>query len=150
MHGARLHIVVFALVLASFAGCERPSGGEGTRAVEAGTPATATLEPASDAWLGFRPYPAARQLCQQFVDGFSGDGRPAGGQWMSFASRDAAATVAAFYDASASEGRGFEVRQPGGRILSIHGVAADYPSCAEKPRSGEKTVIVVSQFYSSE
>lgn len=69
---------------------------------------------------------------------------------MSFASREASAAIAAFYGASAREEGGFELRQPGGRILAIHSSGAKFPSCAEQPRPDEKTVIVVSHFYSVE
>jgi len=160
MTDAWLRIVLFALVLASFGGCERPSAGEGTRPVDAeltppGVPVptppqpapdeetTPRLGPASDAWLGFPQYPGARQLCAESVYGFS-NGKPSGLTWRSFASREAAATIAAFYGASATADGSFEVSQPEGRSLSIHPIAAKYPSCAEKARSGEATVIVIA------
>lgn len=134
MTDAWLRIVLFALVLASFGGCERPSVGEGT------TPGTG---PASDEWMGFRQYPGARHLCSGSASAFS-NGRPAGLSWSSFASREAPAKVAAFYGATATADRDFTVNQPGGRSLSVHPSAATYPSCAEQPRSGEATVIVIA------
>ena len=136
----RSRVVPLALLVAWFGGCQRPSVGSGSAA-------TAQLEPASDQWLGFRPYPGARTLCHMFVDGFAEGGKPAGGQWLSVATRDAAAVVAAAYGASASADGTFELRHPENRILSIHRADGEYPSCEKKPRTGETTVVVVSHFY---
>lgn len=135
MPDAWLRIVLFALVLASFGGCDRPSVGEGTRS-----------------WLGFPKYPGARFFCEEMVDYFS-DGKPSGGELTFFASREEAGTIATFYGASATADGGFEVWQPNGRygrILSIHPIAAKHPPCAEKLRPGENTVIVVDYFYGVE
>jgi hypothetical protein len=152
MSHTRLRIAVFALVLTSFAGCERPSVGEGVRPAGLQQPATPNLpmtssapgtagETASDTWFGFSRYPGARKLCEQAVDGFS-NGKPSGGVWMSFASREEPATIAAFYGASATGDGSFKA---GG--LRIHPLRANYPSCGVEPRPGEKTVIVVAKFY---
>ena len=134
--------VLVAVVLAGLQGCQRPPAGHEIRPADAGSAAEA------GDWLGFRPYPGARHLCTQFVDGFS-NGKPSGGQWMSFASGESAASIATFYDAPATGDGGFEVNQ-GNRHLSVHPTGAKYPSCEVAPRSGEQTVIVVSQFYRAE
>jgi hypothetical protein len=103
-------------------------------------------------WFGFTPYPGARKLCEQAVDGWSSTG-PVGFVWRSYATRDATAQVIAFY--AKAEGRNAEVegkslivrrgQKKVERVLSVHAASAtDYPSCDSKPRPGEKTVIIVS------
>src|SRR4030042_2036310 len=71
----------------------------------------------------------------------------AGGGGVPFALRDATAAVASAYGATALADGTFELRHPQNQILSIHRADGVYPSCAEKPRTGETTVVVVSHFY---
>lgn len=101
-------------------------------------------------WFGFTPYPGARELCHQWVDGRDSSG-PVGIEWRSYAARAATEQVIAFYaksgDRNAERGdNSITVHQGKDRVLSVHAVSASgYPSCDNKPRPEEKTVIIVSQ-----
>ena len=106
-------------------------------------------------WLGFTPYPGAREICHQFVDGRDGTG-PVGIEWRSYGTRDDTALVIAFY--AKTGGKNMEqgensitLRQGKSRILSAHAASASgYPTCENKPRPEEKTIIIVSQRNASE
>ena len=100
-------------------------------------------------WMGFAPYPGARQLCSEVVLGLSGS-KQVEIHWRSFASRDATADVIKFY--ASREGKNaerssdsLEVRRGADHTLSVYPASkAGAPSCASKPNSAEKTVIIVS------
>ena len=103
-------------------------------------------------WFGFTPYPGARELCDQMVDGRSSSG-PMGIHWRSYATRDATEDVIAFYAKAEGrdvgvEGKSITVRRGKEKVeavLSVHAASAtDYPGCDSKPRPEEKTVIIVS------
>jgi hypothetical protein len=103
----------------------------------------------SEKWMGFAAYPGARELCNEVVLGQSEKGR-AEIHWRSFASRDAPAGVVAFY--AKREGKNaqrssdsIEVRRGADQILSVYSASkTGVPSCASKPNSEEKTIIMVS------
>jgi hypothetical protein len=103
----------------------------------------------SEKWLGFAAYPGARELCNEVVLGQSEKGRVEI-HWRSFASRDAPADVIAFY--ARREGNNaqrssdsIEVRHGSDQILAVYSASkTGVPSCASKPNSEEKTIIMVS------
>jgi hypothetical protein len=103
----------------------------------------------SEKWMGFVAYPGARELCNEVVLGQSEKGRSEI-HWRSFASRDAPAGVVAFY--AKREGKNaqrssdsIEVRRGADQILSVYSASkTGVPSCASKPNSEEKTIIMVS------
>lgn len=103
-----------------------------------------------ESWLGFAPYPGARQMCEEHVMG-SSKGHRVEIHWFSFATRDEQAQVAAFYaqkgDAVAEKDADgtIRLRHDQDRVLSIYPVPGTYPTCEKKVRSDEKTVILVSQ-----
>lgn len=105
-----------------------------------------TPPPDSPTWFGFAVYPGTRELCNESV--LSTNGTEI--LWRSFATKDDLNRVAAFYskkDSATQEKRNgsIELRHGDDLILSIHPASSDYPKCGQKARSGEKTVIVVSQ-----
>ena len=101
-------------------------------------------------WDGFAAYPGARQLCDQSVMGQSG-GATTEIHWRSYATLDATAKVIAFYEKTG----GKDVEKGSDSVtfrldedthLSVYAAsAAHYPTCENKPKSDEKTVIVVSR-----
>lgn len=99
-------------------------------------------------WYGFPPYPGARQLCGQTV--MEQPGLHAMEiHWHSYATADAMAKVAAFYEKTkakdekkAADSVSFHLDKD--TSLSIHTASASYPGCDNKPKSNEATVIVVS------
>jgi len=113
---------------------------------------TNTDHTASGDWLGFTPYPGARQLCNEFTRGFGGDHKEVEIHWVSFASRDANQQAIAFYsktengvverkEGSLTLRRGDPVQD----VLSIHAASStDYPSCTNRPGTDERTIIEVS------
>jgi hypothetical protein len=100
-------------------------------------------------WNGFAAYPGARQLCDQFVMGQPGGARMEI-HWRSYATPDATAKVIAFYEKTTvkdvekgSDSVTFRLDKD--TYLSIYAAsAAHYPTCENKSKSDEKTVIVVS------
>jgi len=99
--------------------------------------------------MGFAAYPGARELCNQHVLGAS-QGKRVEIQWRSFASGDTLADVTAFYikrDAKNAQRKSgsLEVHHGEGRILTASPASnAELPSCSSKPKTTEKSVIVVS------
>ena len=101
-------------------------------------------------WNGFAAYPGARQLCDQ-----SAMGQPGGAlmeiHWRSHATPDATAKVIAFYEKTkvkdvekSSDSVTFRLDED--TRLSVYAAsAAHYPTCENKPKSDEKTIIVVSR-----
>lgn len=105
-----------------------------------------TAPPDNTGWFGFAAYPGTRKLCTESVLATSGKEI----LWRSFATKDDLNRVAAFYskkDSATQEKRdgSIELRHGDDLILSTHPASADYPKCNQKARTGEKTVIVVSQ-----
>lgn len=102
-------------------------------------------------WMGFTPYPRARQLCNESTLGFSG-GRQMEIHWVSFATRDSVQAAVTFY--SKAEKGTVELKEdsltirrgnPVAAVLSVVAASsADYPRCSEQPQPEEKTVIDVS------
>lgn len=114
-------------------------------------PAAATQGPTARGWVGFDPYPHARYLCYECVLGFNGEHKSVAINWTSYATTDAAEKVVAFYSHASggkieSEGKAATLRQSNGRnTLSVYPAAEPgYPSCENKPRPEERTVIIVS------
>ena len=108
---------------------------------------------ATSKWLGgFDALPDARPLCDEHV--MAAPGAPPSGDtepireihWLSFATTSSPRDVASFY---ASKGTPLDADQThhlGRFVLSVHSVTdTTHPSCAEKPKPGEQSVIVVSQ-----
>jgi hypothetical protein len=101
-------------------------------------------------WNGFAAYPGARQLCDQSVMGQPG-GAMMEIRWRSYATPDATARVIAFYEKTevkdvekGSDSVTFRLDKD--THLSVYALsAAHYPTCENKPKSDEKTVIVVSR-----
>jgi hypothetical protein len=101
-------------------------------------------------WNGFAAYPGARQLCDQSVMGQPG-GAMMEIHWRSDATPDATAKVIAFYEKTkvkdvekGSDSVTFRLDKD--THLSVYAAsAAHYPTCENKPKSDEKTVIVVSR-----
>ncbi len=99
-------------------------------------------------WYGFASYAGARQMCDQFL---KGSGSPMEIHWRSFATPDTFEKVVAFYDRTKvkdvekeSDSVTFHLDQD--TVLSVHAaLPVHYPTCENKPKSGEKTVIVVSR-----
>lgn len=99
----------------------------------------------------FAPYPGARKLCEQSVDGFS-CGQRMGFTWAAFASTDDPEKVGAFYARNTSgatveksEHGLTQLRGPGHTLLSVMIAArGGYPTCGVKPASTDLTVIIVS------
>jgi len=103
----------------------------------------------NERWGSFAAYPEARKLCQEHVAGTTMHIT-----WASYATRDELARVVAFYEKD--QGKKAETGPQG--ELTIHAPArdrdvitvfpvekaGDFPSCAEKPGRGERTVILVS------
>ena len=108
------------------------------------------LVPQENSWLGFAPYPGARDLCEQWVMGSSQE-RKVEIHWREFATRDEPARVAAFYTgkdhAAAEKGSdgSITLRHGDDPVLSIYAVSGHYPTGDQKPRADEKTVILVSE-----
>lgn len=105
--------------------------------------------PPPEKWLEFAAYPGARELCNEVVLGLS-DKRQVEVHWRSFVSRDAPADVIAFY--AKREGKNaqrssdsIEVRRGANQSLEVYPASkTGVPSCASKPKSEEKTIIIVS------
>lgn len=94
-------------------------------------------------WLdAFAPYPRARELCGDTVGGIA---------YRVYATASAPDDVVAFYkeahprlvDASGKDLLTLEA--PGERVLAVMPNGRHAPSCGERAREGERTVIVVSQ-----
>jgi len=121
---------------------------------ESGTPRQQTTSEvtAREDWLGFTPYPNARRLCNEFTLGFAGNHQQVEIHWITFATRDPVQDVNAFY--TATEKGSVELKEgsltirrgdPVAAVLSVHPTSSpDYPTCAEKPRPEETTVIDAS------
>jgi hypothetical protein len=101
-------------------------------------------------WNGFAAYPGARQLCDQSVMGQPG-GAMMEIHWRSYATLDATEKVIAFYEKTkvkdvekGSDSITFQLDKD--THLSVYAAsAAHYPTCENKPKSDEKTIIVVSR-----
>lgn len=111
---------------------------------------TATAKDTAN-WYGFAAYPNARQLCSEHVLGLNGDRKSVEFEWVSYAATDATEKVIGFYSRKPggkieTHGKSFEIRQSNDLFtLSVHRAAeTGYPTCENKPRPDEKTVIVVS------
>jgi hypothetical protein len=136
------------------AACVSCSSGKPPSNGTVGTPPSSSqpvsLLPASGGWQdAFAPYPGARKLCQENILGFS-DGQQTEIFWQSYAIHDPKEKVVAFYEASANgkgidRAHGFMLRAEGNRVLSVHASTESYPSCSEKPRAEELTVVIVSR-----
>ena len=108
--------------------------------------------PKSDpSWYGFSSYPKARELCREFVLGARGEEI----HWVSFASHDEVDQVVAFYSRSETtkpekdEDGAILFRHGEETILEVHSATSTrHFQCDQKPRAGEKTVIVVSRLVS--
>ena len=100
-------------------------------------------------WYGFASYAGARQLCDQVVMGQSGSAAMEI-HWRSYATASGKAKVIAFYETTkvkdvekTSDSVTFRLDKD--TTLSVHATtAASYPKCDNRPKSSEKTVIVVS------
>ncbi len=96
----------------------------------------------SSHWLGaFPPYPGARPLGSQHVNGGPGGVHVL---WTAWATADPPGQVAAFYgltlrDGSATLSAGRDKR------LSVHPVGGTYPRCDVPPAADDRTVLIVSQ-----
>jgi hypothetical protein len=100
-------------------------------------------------WFGFAPYPGARQLCNQVVMGQPG-GAIVEIHWRSYATSDGMAKVVAFFEKQAKDVEkspdSITFRLDKDTTLSVQaGTSSGYPKCDTKPKSDEKTVIVVSR-----
>jgi len=74
----------------SFASLTVLTGCEKMREIARGKGKTAEAEGTSNGdWLGFTPYPGARQLCNEFTTGFTHDNKPMEIHSVTFATRDA-------------------------------------------------------------
>lgn len=98
-----------------------------------------------DQWLGtFAVYPGARRLCSQHVTA-----NVMHIVWTAYATSDDLAKVMAFYagaPGAEKTDRGLTVRGPKGALLTVHDASAKgYPTCSEKPGSGDRTVLIVAQ-----
>lgn len=127
--------------LISFTACEK--GREIVKGEHHGVEA----ESASNGeWLGFTPYPAARQLCNQYTLGSTNDNKPMEIHGVTFATRDAPEDVIAFYSKGESgnaevEGKSITIRRgnPVESVLSAQAAsAAHFHTCADQPRPEEK------------
>jgi hypothetical protein len=111
---------------------------------------TLTAQSSGREWNGFAAYPGARQLCDQSVMGQPG-GTVMEIHWRSYATPDATAKVIAFYEKTKVKdvGKGSDsvtFRLDKDTHLSVYAASvAHYPTCENKPKSDEKTVIVVSR-----
>ena len=106
------------------------------------------------AWMGFQPYAGARNLCEQWTAVLGSEKGEL--HWRSFAVKDDFDRVAAFYarrDSAAAEKTNdgsLMLQHDKGIILTIHRASAtNYPKCDQAPRTGENTVIVLSQFLTA-
>jgi hypothetical protein len=104
-------------------------------------------------WAGaWRAHPRARLLC----DGkLAGDGLRV--EWKTYAVRAPIARVVAFYQKHAGKGSANErgdltwSAKPAKQLLVFPAArAAEYLPCAEAPKAGEETLIIVSQVFSEE
>jgi len=111
---------------------------------------TLTAQNDGQGWNGFAVYPGARQLCDQSVMGEPGGARMEI-HWCSYATLDATSKVIAFYEKTkvkdvekGSDSATFRLDKD--TDLSVYAAsAAHYPTCENKPKSDERTVIVVSR-----
>ncbi len=100
------------------------------------------------AWYGFAWYAGARQMCDQFL---KGSGSPMEIHWRSFATSNTFEKVVAFYAKAKvkdmkKEPDSVTFHLDPDTVLSVHAASpAQYPTCENKPKSGEKTVILVSR-----
>lgn len=97
-----------------------------------------------------RDYPGTRRLCAESVLAAPGS-EIREIHWTLDASEDAYETVATFYRAQAgeveeTEGPGLRLDRGEGRIVSVYPVSRRdaYPHCDERPRGGERTLILTS------
>jgi hypothetical protein len=101
-------------------------------------------------WFGFASYPGARQLCDQNLMGQGGIARMEI-HWRSYATRDAFEKVAAYYQKTQvkdveKEPNSLTLRLDKDTTLSVYPASATQsPTCENKPKAEEKTVIVVSR-----
>jgi hypothetical protein len=110
---------------------------------------TLTAQNNDQGWNGFAAYPGARQLCDEWVMLEPGSAAMEI-HWRSYATLDATAKVIAFYEKTkvkdvekGSDSVTFRLDKD--TDLSVYAAsAAHYPRCENKPKSDEKTVIVVS------
>ena len=66
--------------------------------------------------------------------------------WVSFASAASPEEVASFYGARGMHLDGERTYRAGRLVLSVHPASdAQHPTCSEKPKPAERTLIVVSQ-----
>jgi hypothetical protein len=87
-------------------------------------------------------------MCDQFV---KGSGGPMEIHWRSFATPDAFEKVVTFYEKTKvkdveKEPDSVSFHQDQDTVLAVHTASpVHYPTCENKPKSGEKTVIIVSR-----
>lgn len=111
---------------------------------------TLTAQDNGREWNGFAAYPGARKLCDQSVTGQAG-GAMMEIHWRSYETPDATARVIAFYEKTkvkdvekGSDSVTFRLDKD--TDLSVYAASvAHYPTCDNKPKSDQKTVIVVSR-----
>jgi hypothetical protein len=134
-----------SLILA--AGCKK------IREIVTGKSHRAEAEGATHAdWLGFTPYPAARQLCDEFTMASSGDSKPIEIHSITFATRNTTQEVIAFYSkaergTATIEENSSSLRQGSSAeaVLYVDTVSpAPSHTCANQPHTGEETIIDVS------
>lgn len=97
---------------------------------------------------GFEPYKGARNLCSEHVVG-----NTMHITWSSWATKDDLASVVASYEKAIGKNAG--TGDKGERTfsgdkdfrLAIYPAAKldDFPHCNEKPKAGEKTIVLISQ-----
>lgn len=93
--------------------------------------------PPSSAWLGFRAYPGAREVCSQSILGSGAEIH-----WTMYASADPIERARAFY---AQDHLDHDELRQGDDILSVYAKGASYPTCEQKLADAEQTVFVVSR-----
>lgn len=105
--------------------------------------------PSGELWLDvFVPYPRARALCDERLDGHSMDVA-----WRSYATADTSDAVVAFYKQAHPtlvdrDGKDLvSLRAPGEKALAVMEAGRRAPSCGEPATPGERTIIVVSQAF---